>query len=70
MRECIERLERYIKKHGYTYKAMDIVQGYRRYYKPGWYCSYTMNLCIEDNMNDVKFLYKKSRKKVARRLRK
>lgn len=64
MKECKEKIERFIKKCGYTYKsAWDIVEDYDKYYKKGYYCSYTMNICIKNNLNEVKFLWKYLKKR-------
>lgn len=58
MEQCIDRLNRFIEKKGYTYKCQDVIKSYVKYYRKGYYCSHTMRNSIEQNINDIKFLYK------------
>lgn len=61
MKDCLERIENFIKKQGYTWSAYDVVHHYR--YLRGSYMSWTMKVCIEYNLNDLKYLDKYLKKR-------
>ena len=63
MSESIQAIKAYIEKHGYTYTVGSIFRTYREYYKPGWYCSYTANLVIKNNLHHFKVIDNYMRRK-------
>jgi len=63
MTECLNKITRFIKKRDYTYEASDVVNDYRKYYLNNCYCSYTMNICITNNLKELKFIDKYLKKR-------
>lgn len=64
-------LARFIEVYNYTYKVSDIIDSYINQYLKHYYTSYTMNICIQNNMADIKHLVKvlKKRNKKSRKQR-
>lgn len=56
MKDCLYRIEKFIEKQGYTWSVYDVVHHYR--HLRGSYMSFTMKICIECNLKDLKFLDK------------
>lgn len=52
----IQTINDYIKKCNYTYTFESILETYRKYYKPGWYCSYTANDVIKNNLKHFELI--------------
>lgn len=63
MSESIQIIKDFIKENGYTYTVGSIFKSYRKYYKPGYYCSYTANIVIENNLHHFKVIDNYLRKK-------
>ena len=70
MSESYNNIKRFIEIYNYTYKVKDIIEDYLKYYVKGYYVSYTMNICIQNNMADIKHLVKMLKKRKDRRSRK
>lgn len=56
MSESIQAIKSFIEKAGYTYTVGEIFKVYRKYYKPGYYCSYTAEIVIENNLHHFKVI--------------
>lgn len=63
MGESIQVIKDFIKEYGYTYTIGSIFKTYRKYYKKGYYCSYTANIVIENNLHHFKVIDNCLRKK-------
>lgn len=63
MSESIQAIKDFIKEHGYTYTIGSIFDSYRRYYKKGYYCSYTADIVITNNLHHFKVIDNYLRKK-------
>lgn len=63
MSESIQAIRDFIKEHGYTYTIGSIFRTYRKYYKPGYYCSYTAEIVIKNNLHHFKVIDNYFRKK-------
>lgn len=63
MSESIEIIREFIKKNGYTYTIGSIFETYRNYYKKNYYCSYTANIVINNNLHHFKVIDNYLRKK-------
>lgn len=63
MSDSIQVIKDFIKQNGYTYTVGSIFKIYRKYYKQGWYCSYTAKIVIENNVHHFKVIDNYLRKK-------
>ena len=63
MSESIQFIRDFIKENGYTYTIGSIFETYRNSYKKGYYCSYTANIVIENNLHHFKVIDNYLRKK-------
>jgi len=71
MSESYRNIYEFIKAYNYTYDVRDIIDSYRNQYLKHYYTSYTMGICIENNMSEIKHLVKvlKKRDKRSRKQR-
>ncbi len=54
--EAYEKVSSFIKERGYSYTIARILDTYRKYYKNGFYVSYTAKDCIESLKNEFVIL--------------
>lgn len=63
MSESIQAIRNFIRDNDYTYTVGGIFKSYRAYYKKGYYCSYTANIVIKNNLHHFKVIDNYLRKK-------
>lgn len=63
MSESIQAIRDFIKQMDFTYTIGSIFKTYRDYYKKDYYCSYTANIVIKNNLHHFKVIDNYLRKK-------
>ena len=53
---AIKNIKVFVKKRGYTYSVEEMLDSYVRYYKNGYYISYTMKDCVKHLKDELEVL--------------